>query len=97
MLERDFLTMLSHPARLQALVLFERQPASATELAKVVDLSLSATCWHVRKLHEAGLIEQVDSRKQRAFEQRIWQTNPKGWADVERRLQKIATRANVKK
>lgn len=97
MLERDFLTMLSHPARLQALVYFEREPASATDLAEVVGLSLSATCWHVRKLREAGLIEQVDSRKRRAFEQRIWRTSPKGWADIERRLKKIVVEADLKK
>jgi DNA-binding transcriptional ArsR family regulator len=93
MLDPAFLSALGHPTRLQALVLFEQRPASARELAAVVGLSPSATLWHVRKLHEAGLIEQVDSRRRRAFDERIWRARSTGWGDVERLLRDVAARS----
>jgi DNA-binding transcriptional ArsR family regulator len=92
MLDPDFLKALGHPARLQALVLFEQRPASAGELATIVGLSPSATLYHVRKLHEAGLIEQVESRKKRAFIEGVWRTTSTGWAAVERQLADVAAR-----
>lgn len=93
MLDPAFLAALGHPARLQALVLLEREPASARELAAQVALSPSATLYHVRKLHEAGLIEQVDTRQRRAFEERVWRTTATGWAEVERSLADVAGRS----
>jgi DNA-binding transcriptional ArsR family regulator len=93
MLDPEFLSALGHPARLQALVLFEQRPASARELAPIVGLSPSATLYHVRKLRDAGLIEQVDSRQRRAFVERVWRTRITGWAEVERQLADVAARA----
>jgi predicted transcriptional regulator len=92
MLDPDFLSALGHPARLQALVLLERAPCSAREIAASVELSPSATLYHVRRLHEAGLIEQVDTRQRRAFEERVWRTRRPGWAKVERLLTDVAGR-----
>ena len=97
MLESEFLSALGHPARLQALVLFEQRPASARELAAIVDLSPSATLYHVRKLRDAGLIEQVDSRQRRAFIERVWRTRSTGWAEIERQLAVVAARAQEPK
>src|ERR1700755_544618 len=79
MLDQNFLSALAHPARLQALVLFEERPASAREVAELVGLAPSATAYHVRKLLEAGLIEQVDTRHRRAFEERVWRSRATGW------------------
>lgn len=73
-------------------MLFEQRPASARELGPIVGLSPSATLYHVRKLHDAGLIEQVDSRQRRAFIERVWRTNSTGWAEVERLLVDVAGR-----
>jgi DNA-binding transcriptional ArsR family regulator len=93
MLDPDFLAAMSHPTRLQALVLFEQRPASAREVAEIVGLSASATLWHVRKLHDAGLIEQVDTRRRRAFDERIWRTCSTGWVELERLLADVAARS----
>jgi DNA-binding transcriptional ArsR family regulator len=93
MLDQNFMSALGHPARLQALVLFERRPASARELAEVVGLSPSATAYHVRKLVEAGLIEQVETRQRRAFEERVWRTRTTGWARLEKLLADVAQRS----
>ena len=92
MLAAEFLAALGHPARLQALVMLERAPSSAREVAAEVGLSPSATLYHVRKLLEAELIEQVDTRQRRAFEERVWRTRRTGWAKVERLLADVAPR-----
>ncbi|MCW3022987.1 MAG: regulatory protein ArsR [Conexibacter sp.] len=93
MLDPRFMSALGHPARLQALVLFERQPASARELSEVVALSPTATSYHVRKLMEAGLIVQVDTRHRRAFEERVWRTTATGWSQLEALLADVAQRS----
>jgi DNA-binding transcriptional ArsR family regulator len=90
MLDPAFLSVLSHPARLQALVLLERGPASSRELAAEVGLKPSAMAHHVRRLDESGLIEQVDSRRRRAFDERIWRTRGTGWAELEQLLLSVS-------
>ena len=92
MLDRVFLlAAIGHPVRLQALVLFERTPSSARELASLVGLRPSATLYHVRKLAAAGLIETPEIRRRRAFEERVWRTtSPSGWAELERLLRAAA-------
>jgi hypothetical protein len=42
MLDPNLMSALGHPARLQALVLFEQRPASAREVAEIVELSPNA-------------------------------------------------------
>ncbi|HWI72906.1 MAG TPA: winged helix-turn-helix domain-containing protein [Baekduia sp.] len=86
MLDPDFLSAIGHPVRFQALVLFERTPSSARELADLVGLSPSAVLYHVSKLEEAGLIEAAGTRRRRAFDERVWRTRSTGWADLERLL-----------
>jgi DNA-binding transcriptional ArsR family regulator len=93
MLDPDFLAALGHPARLQALVLLEARPASSREIAAEVGLSPSATAYHVRKLYEVGLIEPIDTRQRRAFEERVWRTRSKGWAKLARLLGDAAQRS----
>jgi predicted transcriptional regulator len=92
MLDPVFLSALGHPVRLQALVLFERTPSSARELAEVVGLSPQAALYHVRKLQDAGLIEEADTRRRRAFDERIWRTRTTGWAALEAVLKEQAAR-----
>ncbi|WCB92486.1 hypothetical protein DSM104299_01182 [Baekduia alba] len=94
MLDPDFLSALGHPARLRALVFLEARPASSREIAGEVGLSPSATAYHVRKLHEVGLIEPVDTRQRRAFEERVWRTRSRGWAKLAKHLAETAQRSN---
>jgi predicted transcriptional regulator len=90
MLDPVFLSAIGHPVRFQALVLFEREPASARELAAQVGLSPRATLHHVAKLEKAGLIEVVGTRRRRAFEERLWRTRSTGWAELEAMLAQTA-------
>jgi DNA-binding transcriptional ArsR family regulator len=93
MLDPDFLSALAHPARLYALVSLEREPASSRELSVVVGLSPSATAYHIRKLAEAGLIVQSDTRHRRAFEERVWATRATGWIKLEKLLAETAAQS----
>jgi DNA-binding transcriptional ArsR family regulator len=90
MLDHDFLAAVGHPVRLQALVLFERTPSSARELAAIVGQSPSATLYHVRKLEAAGLIVASETRRRRAFEERVWRTTTTGWGHLEQLLRAAA-------
>ncbi len=87
MLDPDFLHALGHPVRFQALVLFDGTPSSARELSEIVGLSPSATLYHVRQLAVLGLIEEAETRRRRAFEERVWRTTTTGWAKLEHLLQ----------
>ena len=95
MLEKEFLSIFSHPARLKALVLLEQRAASPGEIAKVVGLTPSATLYHVGRLRDAGLIEQVDSRRARAFEEGIWRAKTKGWARLQKLLVELDERVRA--
>ncbi|HEY6762807.1 MAG TPA: winged helix-turn-helix domain-containing protein [Baekduia sp.] len=92
MLDPVFLAALGHPARLQALVSLEKRPASSREIAGEVELSPSATAYHVRKLYEAGLIVPVETRQRRAFEERVWRTRSGGWVKLNKLLLETAAR-----
>jgi DNA-binding transcriptional ArsR family regulator len=94
MLDPDFMSALGHPARLQALVLLEQRAASTREIAAEVGLSPTATNFHIRKLEQAGLIEQVDARRRRGFEEAVWRTRSKGWARVAKLLAQAADSAS---
>jgi predicted transcriptional regulator len=90
MLDATFLSALGHPVRLKALVLFEQTPSSAREVAEVVGLSTSAVLFHVRKLEAAGLVVATDTRRRRAFDERIWATKATGWVKLEELLLQVA-------
>jgi DNA-binding transcriptional ArsR family regulator len=88
MLDPDFLTAIGHPVRLRALVLFEREPSSASDLAALVGLSASAVAYHVRRLADAGLIEEAGTRGPGA--ERLWRTRATGWAELQALLAETA-------
>jgi predicted transcriptional regulator len=90
MLDPVFLSAIGHPVRFRALVLFERTPSSARELAELVGLSPSATLYHVAKLEQAGLIVAAETRRRRAFDERVWRTRSTGWAELEHLLVRAA-------
>lgn len=64
---------LAHPARLAILDhLSAGGPATATECAAVVDLSPSATSYHLRALARAGFVEHAESRGD--GRERLWRS-----------------------
>jgi DNA-binding transcriptional ArsR family regulator len=64
---------LAHPARISLLDhLANSGPATATECAEVVDLTPSATSYHLRALAKAGLIEEAPGRGD--GRERLWRS-----------------------
>jgi DNA-binding transcriptional ArsR family regulator len=54
-----FVKAMSHPLRVRILAMLEERVASPNELAQVLDGSLGTVSYHVRTLHQLGLIELV--------------------------------------
>lgn len=54
-----FVKALSHPLRVRILALLQERTASPRELAEWLDATLGTVSYHVRTLHDFGLIELV--------------------------------------
>src|SRR5690348_6379348 len=69
---------LAHPARLSILEhLMSGEPTTATECAAVVELSPSATSYHLRALAKVGLIEEAPGRGD--GRERLWRSPFSGY------------------
>lgn len=90
MLDAAFLSAIGHPIRLEALVLFERQPSSTRELAEHVGLTPAAAGHHVRVLRDAGLLTTTDIRRRRGQDEAVYATRSRGWSRVAQQLGKLA-------
>jgi DNA-binding transcriptional ArsR family regulator len=73
------LRALAHPARLAVLEHLGRHPdgATATECARVVGLSPSATSYHLRALAKFGMIHEAPSRGD--GRERVWRVSHEGY------------------
>lgn len=74
-----------HPLRSQLLEKF-REPQSAAEAARSLDLPRQRIGHHVRMLQQQGLLEQVGERRRGAFTERLLQTTARAWAISPRAL-----------
>jgi DNA-binding transcriptional ArsR family regulator len=77
---------LAHPARLAILEYFAAgRTGTATEFAKLCDLSPSAMSYHLRALAKVGLAEEAPSRGD--GRERVWQSAVRGinldWANAD--------------
>jgi DNA-binding transcriptional ArsR family regulator len=64
-----YVKAMSHPLRVRLLAMLQEQDASPVELADYLDVSLGVVAYHVRTLHQLGLIELVsETRKRGAIE-----------------------------
>lgn len=69
---------LAHPTRVQILNLLEVDgPATATQLADRLHLRSGSTSWHLAKLAEHGLVEEIPDRGNRR--DRWWKSVRRGW------------------
>ncbi len=74
-----------HPLRGQLLDQF-REPHSAAEAARSLDLPRQRIGHHVRLLQQQGLLAQVGERRRGAFTERLLQTTARAWAISPRAL-----------
>src|SRR3954470_5975726 len=56
---------MSHPLRVRILAMLQERKASPVELAEWLDSRLGTVAYHVRTLHQLGLIELVDETRVR--------------------------------
>jgi DNA-binding transcriptional ArsR family regulator len=70
---------LAHPARLAIMEHLSTtgSAVTATECAEIVDLSPSATSYHLRELAKFGLVEQAPSRGD--ARERVWRSAVQSW------------------
>jgi DNA-binding transcriptional ArsR family regulator len=60
-----YVKAMSHPLRVRILALLDERKASPVELAQVLEASLGTVSYHVRTLHQLGLIDLVDETRVR--------------------------------
>jgi len=60
-----YVKALSHPLRVRILALLEERTATPVKLAEVLSATLGTVSYHVRTLHQLGLIELVDETRHR--------------------------------
>ena len=60
-----YIKALSHPLRVRILALLQERTASPRELAEWLDATLGTVSYHVRTLHDLGLIELVKTTQVR--------------------------------
>lgn len=63
--EQNLAKAMSHKDRADALKIFNERTASTNEVAKELGLDVRKLGYHVRKLHELGCIEVVDTQRVR--------------------------------
>lgn len=72
------LRALAHPQRLRILDLLEAEgPATATSLADRLGVKTGVTSWHLLKLAEHGLVEEIVDRGSKR--ERWWKPTESGW------------------
>lgn len=67
---------ISHPLRIRLLALLDEQAASPVVLAGELNQPLGTVSYHVRTLHELGLLELVGTRQRRGATEHIYRARP---------------------
>jgi len=77
------LKALSHPVRARALTALNQRVASPSELADEQGESVGYVAYHVRVLHELGMIELVNTRQVRGATQHFYRSTAQPYLDDE--------------
>lgn len=71
------LKALAHPVRARALTVLNQKTASPSQLAEEQEEAVGYVAYHVRVLHELGLIELVDTRQVRGATEHFYRGSVK--------------------
>ncbi|MGO9754953.1 MAG: ArsR/SmtB family transcription factor [Solirubrobacteraceae bacterium] len=63
---------ISHPLRIRLLAMLDEHAASPVVLAGKLEQSLGTVSYHVRTLHDLGLLDLVDTRQRRGATEHIY-------------------------
>jgi DNA-binding transcriptional ArsR family regulator len=75
--DSTLLKALAHPVRAQALTVLNQRVASPSELAAEQEEAVGYVAYHVRVLHELGLIELVNTRQVRGATEHFYRGSVK--------------------
>ena len=64
---------LAHPLRIRILAMLGEREASPVQLAQKLDATLGTVAYHVRTLHDLGLIELTATRQRRGATEHVYQ------------------------
>jgi predicted transcriptional regulator len=67
-----FLRVMAHPLRMRLLAMLEERPQSPVKLASTLEINLGLVSYHVKRLHEAGLIELVETHRRRGAVEHVY-------------------------
>jgi DNA-binding transcriptional ArsR family regulator len=79
--DSTLLKALSHPVRARALTVLNQRIASPSELASEQDEPVGYVAYHVRVLHELGMIELVKTRQVRGATEHFYRSTAKPYLD----------------
>ena len=68
---------LSHPLRVRILAILEEQTTSAVEIARTLGAEIGVVSYHIRTLHQLGLLELVRETPRRGAIQRYYRARPR--------------------
>lgn len=80
---------LSHPLRVRILAILDEQTTSAVEIARTLHAEIGVVSYHIRTLHQLGLLELVRETPRRGAIQRYYRARPRpkatgpDWASAE--------------
>lgn len=74
---------LSHPVRARALTVLNQRVASPSELAADQEETVGYVAYHVRVLHEMGMIELVNTRQVRGATEHFYRSTARPYLDDE--------------
>jgi len=77
------LKALSHPVRARALTALNQRVASPSELASEQGKAVGYVAYHVRVLHELGMIELVNTRQVRGATEHFYRSTARPYLDDE--------------
>lgn len=77
------LKALAHPVRARALTVLNQRVASPSELAAEQEEAVGYVAYHVRVLHELGMIELVNTRQVRGATQHFYRSTAQPYLDDE--------------
>jgi len=88
---------LSHPLRVRMLAILDERTASSIEISRVLRAELGVVAYHMRKLHELGLITLERETQVRGALQRFYRARPRPTAspDAWRQTRPIAKQAVI--
>jgi len=98
-LESTLAAVLAHPVRVKVFVALAERPASATQLMHAFGLTdVGHVSYHIKKLKELGMVEEVDSRPVRGSTERFYRAmrrpfvGDEEWAELSQDRREALTR-----